>query len=140
MWTFILGLFLLRLSFNLIALPITQERINKGKPYREIAKELAVLSNGEPITFLGTHMKLQPDVAMFGVEEKVSIEIPPDIPFQIPYYYFLETGNVLQFTDEGHGSGYYLGYSGHLARKIAGDTLFQMRAFGNADLQLIRVD
>ena len=140
MWTFILGLFLLRLSFNLIALPITQEKINKGKPYREIAKELAVLSNGEPITFLGTHIKLHPDVAMFGVEEKVTIEIPPDIPFQIPYYYFLETGNVLRFTDKGHGSGYYLGYSGHLARKIAGDTLFQMRAFGNADLQLIRVD
>ena len=139
-WTFILGLFLLRLSFNLIALPITQEKINKGNPYREVAKELVLLSHGEPITFLGTHMKLRPDVAMFGIEEQVTIEIPPDIPFQIPYYYFLETGNVLQFTDEDHGSGYYLGYSGHLARKITGDTLFQMRVFGTADLQLIRVD
>lgn len=139
-WTFILGLFLLRLSFNLIALPITQVNINKGKSYRGIAKELVVLSKGEPITFLGTHMKLRPDLSLFGIEEKVTIEIPPDIPFQIPYYYFLETGNVLKFKNEDHGSGYYFGYSGHLARKIDGDTLFQMRAFGNADLQLIRVD
>lgn len=140
LWIFILGLFLLRLSFNIIVLPMTQQKINAGNSYREIAKELVELTNGEPISFLGSYMRLHPDVTMFGVEEKVTIEIPPDIPFQIPYYYFLETGDVLKFTTEGSNSGYYIGYSSQLANKIVGDTLFEMRAFGNSDLQMIKVD
>ncbi len=139
-WYFILGLFLLRLSFNLIVLPITQEKINKGFPYRNVADQLIELTNGEDITFLGFNNKMYPNVEVFGVKEKITIDFPPEIPFQIPYYYFLKTGDILEFNTESHGQGYYLGYPSHLKKLIKGETILKLSVFDNSELWLVKVD
>lgn len=105
-WILIAGLAISRLGFNIIGLPLTQDAL-KQRAYTEHLIELA---DGEPI-FLFGHYALNPDLSLFGTTFYQSeLTVPSEIPYQVPYYYYLETGQLICHSYEMESGKLYFTY------------------------------
>lgn len=103
-WLIVLILAIARLAFDLAVLPAMAEQ----QPYRAYTRELIEAAEGEDIVFFGRYNR-KPTLSLFG---KTWVErdliVPSELPYQVHYYYYQETGTVMPHHDRyQEGTIYY---------------------------------
>ncbi len=116
LWTVVLVLALARFAFGFVALPLTQQ----GLKHHDYTHELIAEADGREINIFGQY-RLTPKLSLFGTEfAKTQVDIPIELPYQVPYYYYLETGNVMRLESTRKEGQLYLSYHNQL---IDGDVV-----------------
>lgn len=100
----ILSLFMvlgvLRLAYNVCLLPV-QAAESKANYYAEHVEEMLEISKGEELFWTGNVYNFHPEIALAGVTFlRDSIQTPPLLAYQIPYYYTLQTGDRFLYTSQ----------------------------------------
>ncbi|HVF80641.1 MAG TPA: glycosyltransferase family 39 protein [Flavisolibacter sp.] len=94
-WLFIAGIVLLRFVYAVLIIPIQYKYIESY--HRQMAK--AAVANGKaPLRYWAKALTFPVSVSnkLFTYELE-TITIPPVIPYQIPYYYYLNTGEIMKY-------------------------------------------
>lgn len=106
-WSLLLLLAVTRIAFDLVVLPLT----NADQKHRNYTAELMELANGEDIYIYGTQ-RLTPSASLFGTSfAERKLTVPSELPYQVPYYYYQETGKVMAHAYEKKSGALYFGYS-----------------------------
>ncbi len=96
-WILIIVLLIGRLGYNTIVLP-EMSRLSDRLKYRDTIAEMIESADGRPIYLTGPPEVLHPDISLFGhTFYKHDLEYPPGIPFQVPYYYAHQTGEIMKY-------------------------------------------
>lgn len=138
LWLLVIALLMGRLGYNAVVIP-EMERLNEDLKYERIVSEMLDITSGQAVTYTGPMETLEPNVSLFGKElYSRQLHIPIAIPFQIPYYYAFETGEILDYEAEVNDpSAYYLMYERDLwFYPVKKDILYSFEANTN-HLQLV---
>lgn len=136
----VLVLAFLRPAYNICILPL-QAADSKSTYYADQVEELIEISTDETIYWTGRPYMFQPELSLLGNSfMRDSIETPPLLAYQIPYYYSLQTGQRLLYTDKTREGFWYLGEK-QFAHSEGGKIYFEFRdKWTQSDLVLYQIE
>lgn len=115
-WIFCLGLVLLRLIYAALFIPV-QERLIKIN-YREVGASMTVTNKGKNISFWAEPQYTDVSSSLnFLHLQNESIVSPPFIFYQIPYYSYYHTGQIIRYDTTLQPNKIYLSYRSALKGK-----------------------
>lgn len=104
-----------RLLYNFVILPIQAQHFTN----RELAHTIVTKSNYQPIHLTGKPFiqVADPSIGNFHLQE-IPTQLPPMWGYPLPYYIYLETGEVVKYALEPQGNQIYLVF----AKDFSGDS------------------
>jgi hypothetical protein len=120
-WLFIAGLILLRYVYAILIIPIQYKYIESYN--RQMAKAVEVTGKA-PLRYWAKALTLPISVSnkLFTYQLETA-SIPPVIPYQIPYYYYLNTGEIMKYDTVKINAPLFISFSSQLdGQKV--DTIY----------------
>ncbi len=113
-WLFLIILAVLKFGYNSVVLPALPT-LDPHLAYQKNIDRMYDLTGGKGFVKYGPPWPQTVDIAFFGrsIKEK-TIDVPGLINYQIPYYYTVRSGSVLEHEPELKADIYYLGYETRL--------------------------
>lgn len=104
----IIVLLSIRIIYNFIILPIQAEHFH----HQELVTEIVSHASNRPIYLTGEPFIqiADPSIAGFNLQRQ-EIILPPQLSFRIPYYLYLQTGNILAYHPDAKTGQLYLIYA-----------------------------
>ncbi|MEM9888670.1 MAG: glycosyltransferase family 39 protein [Bacteroidota bacterium] len=113
----LLFLGVVRIGYNFILLPKQQATL-KQTMYRDLNETLWDITEGEKIYWTGAAYKWEARPSFFGLTiASDSLQSPPLLPYQIPYYLEHTGKYIFEFHPEARTDTYYLAYKKFVANK-----------------------
>ena len=98
----------LRLAYNFCILPIQAEK-SKAKYYSDQMDRVLDITEGDQVYWTGGAYKFYPEISLAGKTIVVdSIQTPPLLAYQIPYYYSVKTGERFLYEESPCNGNWYI--------------------------------
>ena len=125
-YLFILTIALGRIWFNLSVLPFLERR-STAIEYEHHVKNMNVITQNQQIFWTGEPLTYEPELKLAGhVLLKEAFNIPPTLPYGIPYYQFKHSGYIMDYDTVIQRGRYYLGPDTMIQQKNI-DTLYAFK-------------
>ncbi len=140
MYLFIIVLIVARIGFNFALLPHFQN-ISKTAKYINHVENIIEITKDEPIYYTGYIYTKTSDLSLFGYDiEKVTINTPPWLAYQIPYYIVKSNRHILKYEENIIPGQYYLAHE-IFANDIDKTVYYRFRdKWTNREMILFRVE
>ena len=125
-YLFILTIALGRIWFNLSVLPFLERR-STAIEYENHVKNMNQITNKQQIFWTGAPLTYKPELKLAGhILLKEQFDIPPTLPYGIPYYQFKHSGYIMDYDTIIQSGRYYLGPDTMIQHKNI-DTLYAFK-------------
>lgn len=102
----IVFMIIVRLGVNFIYMPLKKDgTISNRMKYRPLIEQLIAKTDGQEIGLYVNREQVDLPMTVYGRQK---LDRQPIVPYQLPCYYHLRTGSLLQWTDELQADRHYL--------------------------------
>ncbi|HEV7332971.1 MAG TPA: glycosyltransferase family 39 protein [Flavisolibacter sp.] len=114
MWLLIGGIILLRLMYAALFIPLQYKGLNN---YQPIVQTMVKQTHGTPMYFKGAAVSMPIAVKNnFFHYNYDTVSVAPVLSYQVPYYYYLQTGRLMKFDTSALGSAFKFSYAYQLEK------------------------
>lgn len=132
---FVMGLALMRLIYALVLIPVRYE--SKATKYDQEMENIAEANHNKPLSFYKKPdtLDLDMDLEIVDINEG-KLPVIPDIAYEMPYYYYLSTGEVMRYDTILRPGQTYVGYHSDV-RQLNPEILYSFRDKYQRDEEVI---
>jgi 4-amino-4-deoxy-L-arabinose transferase-like glycosyltransferase len=117
-WLFLTGIILLRLIYATVDLPLKKQ---SEFDYKLLTTTLLSKNNFRQVRFWGPAYQLDLNVVFVDTLYKWNgapvFVLPPRVSYQVPYYFYKETGTLMQFDTVMHPGKTYISYKPYIGER-----------------------
>jgi 4-amino-4-deoxy-L-arabinose transferase-like glycosyltransferase len=103
-----LSMIIAKFAYNVLLLPYL-DRQSVSTEYQHDVEHITQITGNSPIYYTGKPNIIKPDISIMGhLLIKDTLQTPPLLPYQIPYFITKKTGKLLTYVTETRSGCYYL--------------------------------
>lgn len=115
-WIFALAVILARLAYATLFLPVQQDKLSIK--YDQVLQEIIHANPNKELTFWSPPFPMPVEVNLKFKRWPVdSVVLPPEIAYQVPYYYYQQTGRLMQYDTLMKQQTSYITYHNWLSER-----------------------